>query len=879
MQIQNNPIMASNIMANSSQPNVGDVLQVTVKERVNNQDAIVSMKGTTSTVTFEGKVPEQDKVFVEISGKTLEGNYTVKVSDRRIATPSSQQTILQHTDSQVNEAVKAFTSRGMTVTKENISDVQEFLTNGKGTTEQKMDTLQIMAQKQIAISDITLTSVHEALNGKPLSQSLLSVLDELGVEYQPSHSSSTTPEKNLTTVRTEIQREPDVAKAIKIVEDFLKNTNLNETDKKTLENSVSQAKVLSQAGQTVKAKVQLVQSLVMVEKQKASSNATTNESAENSGSSKNPVEVVREVIKKVSQEPNLTKAIEQTKEAIKTPGLSPQAIGKLQQAVREATKLQEIGHVAQARIQLNGHINQLVQSLEVTEEPTVPSVNAIKVEKPTSSANLSATMNMTNDENFETSIQNLIKDVQKEPSLEKVLEKTALVLAEHRTNEHTDELKQAHDKAQQLEGQGREMAARREIAHALSKIEQNTMSQQPTTNENMLSQAEQYAINEAIQTLKMDSQNVMVTEITKKLSQMAIDFKQLKREITRNLDNMSKMLESRIPQANVKQILESTIHKLDTVILKSDILLYTDMTTEKKLLSASSQLAEAKKLLSKGEITEANKLVKEVKANIENIMFKPSDVKVKHYVSDQLGLEDFSSAKQLAKTVEQAVQPFSSSESSTRQMYETLRKLGLTHENDAGFSLISKSGAPVDQQQNENVKVTLMKMMQNDDLKPQQIQQVEQAVHNITGQQLLNKQDSSGMQNLLFQLPYLMDKQVENIKVYVNSRKDGEKVDWENCSIYFVLETEKLGDIGVHLSSSEKNVSLSFKSNKDKINEKVAGLTEITQERFKEIGYNLNTMSVQPLREQTERASTREEEKSVVELKPTFTEKGYDFSI
>ena len=121
MQIQNNHIMTSNIITNSSQPNVGDVLQVTVKERVNNQDAVVSMKGTTSTVKFEGNVPDQEKVFVEITGKTAEGNYTVKVSDRNVATPSSQQTIPQNTDSQVSEAVKAFTSRGMSVTKENIS--------------------------------------------------------------------------------------------------------------------------------------------------------------------------------------------------------------------------------------------------------------------------------------------------------------------------------------------------------------------------------------------------------------------------------------------------------------------------------------------------------------------------------------------------------------------------------------------------------------------------------------------------------------------------------------------------------------------------------------------------------------------------------------
>ena len=67
---------------------------------------------------------------------------------------------------------------------------------------------------------------------------------------------------------------------------------------------------------------------------------------------------------------------------------------------------------------------------------------------------------------------------------------------------------------------------------------------------------------------------------------------------------------------------------------------------------------------------------------------------MKHFVSDKLGLEDFSSTKQIANTLEQAVQPFSSQESSSRQMYEAIRKLGLTHENEAGFSLVSKSGEP-----------------------------------------------------------------------------------------------------------------------------------------------------------------------------------------
>ncbi len=53
------------------------------------------------------------------------------------------------------------------------------------------------------------------------------------------------------------------------------------------------------------------------------------------------------------------------------------------------------------------------------------------------------------------------------------------------------------------------------------------------------------------------------------------------------------------PQA--KQMLETTISKLDNAILKSDMMLFTDMKTEKQLMNASTQLAEAKKLLAKGD--------------------------------------------------------------------------------------------------------------------------------------------------------------------------------------------------------------------------------------------------------------------------------------
>ena len=148
-----------------------------------------------------------------------------------------------------------------------------------------------------------------------------------GLSINQAALSSTVSEKSLATVRTEVQREPDLAKATKIVEDFLKNTNLNEASKKTLENSVSQAKRLSQVGQSVNAKVQLVQSLVVIEKQNANLNINTSELVTNSGSSKSSVEVVRNVIEKVAQEPNVVRALDQVKEAVKTASLAAESSG------------------------------------------------------------------------------------------------------------------------------------------------------------------------------------------------------------------------------------------------------------------------------------------------------------------------------------------------------------------------------------------------------------------------------------------------------------------------------------------------------------------------------------------------------------------------
>ena len=107
------------------------------------------------------------------------------------------------------------------------------------------------------------------------------------------------------------------------------------------------------------------------------------------------------------------------------------------------------------------------------------------------------------------------------------------------------------------------------------------------------------------------------------------------------------------PQA--KQVLEATITKLDHAILKSDMMLFTDMKTEKQLLQASSQLAEAKKLLAKGQHVEAGKIVHEMKNLIEKVVFQPSQQKIVHYVKgESLALNQSAPEQQLLTKMTQA---------------------------------------------------------------------------------------------------------------------------------------------------------------------------------------------------------------------------------
>lgn len=439
----------------------------------------------------------------------------------------------------------------------------------------------------------------------------------------------------------------------------------------------------------------------------------------------------------------------------------------------------------------------------------------------------------------------------KEGNLDKALEHVRSFL-DGKNGSEFNGVREALEKASLLQQQGRELKARQEVIHALEKVE-------GAGNRNQVANA--YVQNELQTNQTLTSKDMIVRTVTEKLSQAAIDFKQIKRGITRNLDSTIQLIQqhkkSATPQAN--QILESTIKKLDNAILKSEMMLFTDMKTEKQLMKASSQLAEARSLLAKGDFTSASKIVTEVKTLMEQTVFKPSDVKVKHFISQKsLELENRPPVQQAITRVQEAVQQIKSNEGSPRQVFELVRSLGLTNESDTAKALAFQQGngsnnsSGQQDQMQRNMKAVLIQLLQQSDESQGRIAQLaESTLNNLTGQQLLSKSDSgTNLQSLFFQLPMQLEKQTENLQVYINSKNKGEQVDWENCNLYFFIETKKLGEIGIQLNVSNRNLSITLKNDSQNFKEKLIPLVDVAKKNMEEIGYQVGKIDYARLKKQ-----------------------------
>ena len=94
-------------------------------------------------------------------------------------------------------------------------------------------------------------------------------------------------------------------------------------------------------------------------------------------------------------------------------------------------------------------------------------------------------------------------------------------------------------------------------------MEQKLAKSEPQINPTASQEAVQYDMNEQLQALNLSTKDILVTKISQKLAQATADFRNLKRDLTRNLNQVEHSLNTfknnGAPQA--KQVLEATITK------------------------------------------------------------------------------------------------------------------------------------------------------------------------------------------------------------------------------------------------------------------------------------------------------------------------------
>ncbi|ATA61448.1 hypothetical protein GS458_3018 [Geobacillus stearothermophilus] len=477
-------------------------------------------------------------------------------------------------------------------------------------------------------------------------------------------------------------------------------------------------------------------------------------------------------------------------------------------------------------------------------------------------------------EQLREAMRRAIKSLQQEPHLEKALDAVGADIAEAlRTHPHWEQAwADSSASARTLMEKGRELAARQTVLKTLNEIEASLPSV-PTDRsldvDSLFDGAWQAA-------LSLESKQFFVQTVTKKMAQAALDFKTVKRDVMRQLETVAQVAENKSLAARLQatSMLEMAIKQLDNAILKSDIMLFTDMVTEKQLMKASSALAEAKKRLRQGDAAGARNIVNEVKNMLANIVFKPSEAKVKHFVRMQ-GETTADSSKAFLEQVNQVMQPPADGPSA-RHVFDTIRRLGLMHEYEAAERLVLKGNE--EESALPNIKEVLLRLAQSGN--ESVARQAEQALTNLTGQQLLNKWDGMmGWQSFFFTLPLLWQHEVRNVNVYVNARQDGERIDWENCQLYFLLETKKLGDLGILLQANERNLSITLRNDRDDFAEKVKPFIDIAKEKLEEIGYRVTAVNVAKL---TNDAHQKDEPPSPAPSAHPyrrFAERGYDWTI
>lgn len=354
----------------------------------------------------------------------------------------------------------------------------------------------------------------------------------------------------------------------------------------------------------------------------------------------------------------------------------------------------------------------------------------------------------------------------------------------------------------------------------------------------------------------------LVMETTERIIEVKDDFSAFQKEI---VEALRPLVEGEtVTKSDLNNVMSKAIEKLDHVLMKSDIPLYTSMKDEKKLILMSSDLQEAQKLVNKGQYAEAKSIITSVSTSLNEMVFNPHKRHVQGFVKDMTQLElkadDFYYQK-------------SDIEIGARGVNEYLKGLGLNYDSDVAEKLLG----PVEEkpQIKDNLKQVLLELKETFEKESDEkiAAAIDKNLDNLNGQQLLNKEPNRNQeQTLHLNIPIVLADEMKDLKLFVQSRDANNRMDWENCTLYFAVDTGKYGKTGIRIKIQNRSTQVQVINNNEEFKEKVGPLIEEMFSNLSDVGF---------VKGGTEYKSDEDEKQGVSiddSRKILAAGKGYDFS-
>ncbi len=482
----------------------------------------------------------------------------------------------------------------------------------------------------------------------------------------------------------------------------------------------------------------------------------------------------------------------------------------------------------------------------------------------------------------------VIKDIRTALAKGESLDKISQMIKEKILDkELASKLEKVLNQANILKDLGKKEEGLLKIVDVLDEIEGNITLADNTLNDFNISDLQNnLKIQEALSGLDPSAKAFIMTKISNEMLQATDKFKDLKREVSRNIDTMIKIAKSTNTNVSdyVKGMLEKSIDIIDKAILKSDITLYTDMKTERQLLGISSQLADARRMIFKGNNSQAADILNNVKEKLLNMNWKASENKVIHGVTkhslftDNTVLQD-----RLNLNLNNIVNNFQNHQPTARNTFDFFRALGLNYESEVAQKLAGNLEELSQNDIQKNLKSMLLRLTEKEGKilhENSNSQNIVKTLNNLTGQQLLSKNDTnSHEQSMYFNIPVNIEGELKNLKLFVKGRKKNEKIDWENSSLYFLIETNKMGSTGINISSVERNLSLTIKNDNLGLENKITKLSDKLKKNLEEVGYNVVGFKFTRLNQQIKENDKENKLKQKFVLPNRLNQKGFDFKI